>query len=354
MQKELLLDCIEAEEARLYDFVKASKVIETEDVSTFAVDNKGHLYVNRAFYEDNKEYVIGVLLHESLHIYFDHVNNDYDHKIVANIAFDVIINDMVMGVGYSLPKGAVTYETCEPQVPRIYKTSDEVYNFLIDNMADIPEELIDAVFEAHATPEKDMVVSEEGTQEQVQAAKAVAMDIQERLDKAVKHKYGMNNKGGIQKSINNILGSFLAPEFHRTYTRQPRFRATNLLTPSSRAIVRKPTLSIYLDVSSSMGGDNISKALGLLDDLGTMLLEYKTNKFIFNTGTYRVEDYSDIHTNGGTSFSKFHPDDAADAVIIVTDCEFSFNFLESHDRKKVIIVSLGGSQDLNNCEVFYA
>jgi Predicted metallopeptidase (DUF2201). len=142
MKKVLLRHCIEAGEARLYDFVKATNVVCTGEVPTAAVDNKGNLYINKSFYQENQQHIIGLLLHESLHVYFDHVNNDYEHKMVANIAFDVIINDIVMGIGYTLPEEGVTYENCKPPVPRIYKTSEEVYEYLLDNMDDIPDDLL--------------------------------------------------------------------------------------------------------------------------------------------------------------------------------------------------------------------
>ena len=345
MKKALLNHCVDAEEARLYDFVNACNIIETDRVSTMGVDNKGRFFINKSFYESEKKFIIGLILHESLHIYFDHVNRKKEHHRIANIAQDIVINNMVDVYGYDLPDSACTYESIG--VPRALKTSDEIYEYLLKNAP--PED----INPEHGLPDEE--TDEHGDIEELKrVAGVIASDMHYQVHKASEAEHKFNDKPQLIKSINMILGKVLAPEFIRSYTRPPRHRSAGLLLPSSRAIIRKPSLSIYLDVSGSMQGGNINKSLGILKDLHTPLSAYNLKKYIFNTKTEFVDSYDDISTGGGTSFESFHENDNSDVAIIITDCEFPFDFLERHNKTKVIIISMGAAQHINRCEVFNA
>jgi predicted metal-dependent peptidase len=349
MKKELLYHCLEAEEARLYDFVSACNVIETDRIPTACINNKGQLFINRMFYEDVKDHIIGLILHESLHVYFDHVNRKYENPRVANVAHDIVINNLILNIGYSLPSQPCTYESCD--VPTSLKTSDEIYEYLMENMPD--EDLMDMLEEAHSMPDDDNY--EEGDVETINAiASSMMSDIEYRIEQNKRQQYNVKEKSNIVKSIDRVLGRFLKPDFKRTYTRPSRHQSQDVLLPSSRAIVHKPTLSIYLDVSSSMDGNNIDKAFGVLNDLQTTLAAYKQQKFIFNTHTKEVDGYDVAQIGGGTCFERFHDNDHSDVVLIITDCEFSFNFLEGHNRKSVIVLALTHVEPIKNCEVFSA
>jgi len=347
MKNTLLNICVEAEESRLYDFIAACHIIETDRVPTAGVNRLGQFFINRSFYEKEKDHMVGLILHESLHIYFDHVNRKHDNHRIANIAQDIIINDLVMQYGYTLPNGGCTYETVK--VPRTLKTSDEIYEYLMQNAP--PEDMQITLELSHTLPE-DCEIVEVDAEELQRLVKSIFTDSEYKKQEAIKERCSFNSKSSLVQSIDRVLGRFLKPEFSRTYTRPSRFRQTGVMIPSSRAIVRKPSLSIYLDVSGSMGGSNISKALGVMEDLNNTLIAYNQSRYLFNTSTVAVDNYKKVETDGGTSFNSFHSTDSSDVALIITDCEFSFDFLEHHKKKKVIIISIGKHMPLQNCEVF--
>lgn len=345
MKRLLLNHCILNKEARLYDFISATNVIVTDKIPTMGVNKKARLYINKSFYEENISHIIGLLLHESLHIFLDHINAEYENHRIANIAQDIIINDLVLSKGYTLPDSACTYESLN--VLRSLKTSYDIYQYLIQNE---PPQEIDP---DHSLPDDDDF--EEGDIEEIERlAKIIAENIEYEKRAAVAQEYKLDQKPLLIRSINQILGKVLQPEFERSYTRPSRFRNSSVIMPSSRSIVRKPTLSIYLDVSGSMEGSNIEKSLGILEDIKNMMKAYTTKRYVFNTDTYEINDYKDVEVGGGTKFDDFHSSDNSDVVIVITDCEFSFDFLSYHNRKKVIIITLGQSQLIDNCEVFAA
>ena len=80
--------------------------------------------------------------------------------------------------------------------------------------------------------------------------------------------------------------------------------------------------------------------MGILNDLKNYLTAYRLKFFSFNTETERLDNFDKIEFGGGTEFAKFHHEDDSDVVIIITDCEFSFDFLKSHNRKKVILINV--------------
>lgn len=344
MKTILLTHCIENEEARLYDFVASCNVIVSDDIPTMGVDNKARLYVNPDFYQNNVEHIIGLLLHESLHIFFDHVNRDYENKEVANVAMDIIINDLVFSRGYTLPEPACTYEAFN--VPNNLKTTDEVYEYLLENNIECGNSL------SHDTPETD---DSDGDIESIEKiSEIIANDVTYEKQLASEKEHALPKKSYLIESINMILGKILEPEFNRSYARPPRFQMDNILMPASRAITRKPCISIYLDTSGSMFGENIEKALGILNDINGVLKQYSLKRYVFDTKTEEVESYDEVFTGGGTEFNKFHETDNSDVVLIITDCEFSFDFLSSHNRKKVIVISMEDSTPIPKCEVFSA
>lgn len=84
-------------------------MIETEDVPTMGVDAKGNCYFNSKFVESMSEpEVKGVVCHEIMHVVLEHLKNLLGrHPQVANIAQDLVINDILQSNQLALPKGGL-------------------------------------------------------------------------------------------------------------------------------------------------------------------------------------------------------------------------------------------------------
>jgi predicted metal-dependent peptidase len=379
----MLMDCLRASEGRLYDFVDACDVIVTDKVPTMGVSAKGKFYVNPEFYEKNHDFATGLILHESLHVYFDHVNCKYPNHKVANVAQDIIINDKIAQVGYVLPQGCCTYEAFE--VPRTLTTSVEVYEFLmerVDEMTEVMKALMEQLAKEHdfdsveemlesmagegkGQPQPSKGEGKPSTKDDSgdsmpinvrNAAAGVASEVELQLVRAATDKWALPRRAEFLQSIERTLGRVLKPDFTRTFSRPRRFQVPNTLLPASRANVRKPKVALYLDVSGSMSGTNMDMAMKVLADLKIPLGAYTPSYFTFNTDCKRVPNFDEVNVGGGTSFDEFHSSDNADVVVVLTDCEMSFDFLSNHKRKAVIVLQLDGSsaKSIDNCEVYSA
>lgn len=390
MKQRLLKECILAEEARLYDFVNKLNIIVEPAVGTMGISKNGTLYVCEEFLNANIDYVIGVLLHESLHVFFHHHDKEYSNHQVANVAQDIVINNLVNKIGYDLPEGGCTYESME--VPRTLETSDEIYDYLMDKLPELDQDMLDQLQEQHDKPDqldgegqsdgqqgqgsssgqqegqeqnseggktddkkggKEVRGSSKAMSELAAAAKVLHEDIEYTIYKEKVDRWAIKEKKPFLRSIERTLGSILAPDFERTFTKQRRYKVGGALLPSSRMHVRKPSISIYLDVSGSMSGEGVMKAKGVMESLKVHLSAYERSYYTFNNYTYKVDNLDAPKIGGGTSFDSFHDTDGSDVVLIITDCEFSFDFLEKHSRKKVIVLNVTNRKEsLKNVEVY--
>lgn len=347
MKQKLLDQCIEAEEARLYDYISASNVVVTEKLHTMAVDKRNNLFINRGFAEENWKFIIGLLLHEAMHVHFEHVNESYEYPVIANIAQDIVINELINRIGYDLPENAATYASTD--VPTSLRTSAEIYEYLVKHADKIPAAVLEFAKDSHPTDEQTATDSTDSVKK---AAGKLASDILCRIEMEAAEKYALPKRRSLIESISRTLGRFLQPEFTRTFARPARYAAKGMLRPATRGHVTKPSIALYLDISGSMEGSSIEKAMGVYKDLDTHLRVFNRQYFTFNTETNHVRNFDSIKVSGGTEFESFHEADTADVVMIITDCELSFEFLEQHTRKKVIVISIGRTEDIRNCEVY--
>ena len=115
---------------------------------TMCVDRHGNIDISEEFITNLVEDEIeGCLCHEVLHVVFDHLNrwksHGYDENpAIANIASDIVVNDIVIANGFQLPDGCVMVDTnhnCNLKTFGIpytvkgcdQKCLDEVYNELL-------------------------------------------------------------------------------------------------------------------------------------------------------------------------------------------------------------------------------
>lgn len=118
-----------------------SRVVFTTKVPTMAT-NATNIFVNPTWVDElTSEEVLGVLWHELLHDLYGHHTASWAHydrnsgvsqgvwHELANIAMDIIINDVVRDAGYSLPKEGAFRESLE--IPPEIKTSHAIFKRLL-------------------------------------------------------------------------------------------------------------------------------------------------------------------------------------------------------------------------------
>ena len=94
--------------------ISSLQVVYSDMVPTLGVDKYARMVVNPKFLVENKAYAIGMLIHETLHIFMGHTGEtreklkyteDEEHNKWVNIAEDCAINQFI---SEPLPTGAVT------------------------------------------------------------------------------------------------------------------------------------------------------------------------------------------------------------------------------------------------------
>ena len=94
--------------------ISSFRIVYTDLIETMGVDKYARLIINPKFVVENQNYIMGVIIHEVLHIFFGHTSDvrsklaytdDAQHNKIANIAEDCAINQFITE---TLPVGAIT------------------------------------------------------------------------------------------------------------------------------------------------------------------------------------------------------------------------------------------------------
>lgn len=89
--------------------LSAFQYVCSDLLPTAGVDRYGRLIFNPEFINKNKQYIEGILLHETLHIFFGHFTRDEGKNAYDfNIAGDCAINQYVAESRLALPSGCVS------------------------------------------------------------------------------------------------------------------------------------------------------------------------------------------------------------------------------------------------------
>ncbi|MEO0252100.1 MAG: hypothetical protein ABIM44_07680, partial [candidate division WOR-3 bacterium] len=93
----------------LNSLIFAIEFVECDEVLTAGVDKYLRIYYNPGFFESiTVQEVAGILLHEVLHVLLIHfVRLKNFPLIVANIAADCEVNQVVLKAGFNLPSGVL-------------------------------------------------------------------------------------------------------------------------------------------------------------------------------------------------------------------------------------------------------
>jgi len=123
--------------------ISSFRIVYTDLIPTMGVDKYARLMINPRFVMENEAYIKGVIIHETLHVFFGHTSDtrsklayteDAEHNKIANIAEDCAINQFIKE---TLPDGAITpyslREMLGGNVNVDYQQSSEYYYDLIVN-----------------------------------------------------------------------------------------------------------------------------------------------------------------------------------------------------------------------------
>lgn len=84
------------------------RIVYTDKVPTMGIDKYNRLAVNEKWLEENQQYAQGLLMHECLHVFFNHhlIQEKHDYEQLRfNIAGDIHINSVIDDEKLALPEG---------------------------------------------------------------------------------------------------------------------------------------------------------------------------------------------------------------------------------------------------------
>jgi predicted metal-dependent peptidase len=341
-------------EATLFDMLDILKISEDTRIPTMAVSQNNRLYYNPQWIKQLSEpELLATLLHEMLHIAFEHtkpvdVKTDKD---LLNIAQDIIINELLRDLQYSLPKCGYFRETFG--VPAHLKIHRDIYNWLLENIP--PKEklkiklnfdqLMDLLDKLDAEKDQedtgqnkiDVVLNTRLTKEQSEK-------LREKLGKLASGLLDSCETRRVvcqpatpfawHKKLQSEIGRLISPEILYTFTKIPRHKMSgNILRKGLDHGTTIPKINIYVDTSGSMQ-NKIGFVITKLKQIKSSLKRYKPTYYGFNTETYLL-DLEYPSCGGGTAFTAFR--DGADLQIIITDGEMDLNFLNSYTGRLLVI-----------------
>lgn len=124
--------------------ISSFRIVYTDLLPTMGVDKYARLMINPRFVMENEAYIKGVIIHETLHVFFGHTSDtrsklayteDAEHNKIANIAEDCAINQFI---SENLPESAITPSTLSKILNGVYvdynKSAEEYYDLIVENM----------------------------------------------------------------------------------------------------------------------------------------------------------------------------------------------------------------------------
>ena len=127
--------------------ISSFRIVYSDLLPTMGVDKYARLMINPKFVMENEAYIKGVIIHETLHVFFGHTSDtrsklayteDTEHNKIANIAEDCAINQFI---SENLPESAITPGTLSKMLNGVYveygQSAEFYYDLIVNNM---PEE----------------------------------------------------------------------------------------------------------------------------------------------------------------------------------------------------------------------
>lgn len=124
--------------------ISSFRIVYSDLLPTMGVDKYARLMINPKFVMENEAYIKGVIIHETLHVFFGHTSDtrsklayteDAEHNKIANIAEDCAINQFI---SENLPESAINPGTLSKMLKGVYvdynKSAEEYYDLIVENM----------------------------------------------------------------------------------------------------------------------------------------------------------------------------------------------------------------------------
>lgn len=124
--------------------ISSFRIVYSDLLPTMGVDKYARLMINPKFVMENEAYMKGVIIHETLHVFFGHTSDtrsklayteDAEHNKIANIAEDCAINQFI---SENLPESAINPGTLSKMLKGVYveygQSAEFYYDLIVENM----------------------------------------------------------------------------------------------------------------------------------------------------------------------------------------------------------------------------
>lgn len=239
--------------------------------------------------------LMGLILHEVLHVAFDHILRCFAGKLnhkIYNIAADHYINLLITDMGYILPPGGY----CDTKYKGM--STQQIYNILIK---DPPPDTKDFTPDIMPNDPKKMT------------ADVHKMKVTANIVKAITQAQIANDPGSVPGEITRKLDKILNPQlpwqqilqrfmepyktFTSTWSRpNRRYQPAEIYLPSNISGARIKQITGGADVSYSMSKNNLTDIGAELNFIWTVLQPEKMRLQTFDTQVHLDE----IYTEGDT------------------------------------------------------
>lgn len=350
--------------------ISSFRIAYSDLIPTMGVDKYARLMINPDFAVRNRGYMMGIIIHEVLHVFFGHTTDtrsklayteDEQHNKIANMAEDCAINQFI---GESLPKEAISPELLR-NVLNIntveYNESAEYYYDLI--VKNIPKQEQEAYVNVmcgtgdmnteEMQDELDKMGIEHISQEEVNDK---VLDTAKQISKSQGYLYGgltkfalemMNPKVDwrplLQATIRNAEKKIWTIHSRQTYKRTSR-RSGQILIPKRYG--QKVSVVLTFDTSGSISQDMVNQ---FLTEVKTCMKYgeikecalWHTNNYWYGSPEELERSIEKIFESGGTDeacmgVAEHHC--KADLYIHFSDGYHDDNFGFEHPEKNIEIV----------------
>ena len=124
--------------------ISSFRIVYSDLLPTMGVDKYARLMINPKFVMENEAYIKGIIIHETLHVFFGHTSDtrsklayteDAEHNKIANIAEDCAINQFI---SENLPESAINPGTLSKMLKGVYveygQSAELYYDLIVNNM----------------------------------------------------------------------------------------------------------------------------------------------------------------------------------------------------------------------------
>jgi predicted metal-dependent peptidase len=345
----------------LLDLLENAILVPSDGESISSVtDNQIIIYED--FFDRDIETQYFILMHESLHIYFDHKNQSKLHNIknlfVLNVAQDIIINEKIASWGYKIPDTILKRERFNLDG----KNSIELYYQLLKYFGKNENDKVDLygnqVLDFNNIPYLE-VYPNLNTQRHIfyYNEEEKYIDLLERIDRILLKKQlsaykgldlRVSNEFVITRESTNEKEDYFASKILdnweieilkycgklsnrvniQNYSRPARKFIKGVMLKSSYKEITLPRVCIYIDVSSSMK-DKPMDILFKLRRMYPLLVKLKADFFTFNANILKIDLFKSLNFGGDTNINnvlnKINEDNKYNLNIIISDCLDNYN-----------------------------